>query len=88
MKKIYLKEELADYLKMLEYERSGYATLIKEFGVMAEEEELNLDEANFKILLDKYKDATLKLHLAVDEVIGHPVNNFNTNFASGVLEYD
>lgn len=88
MKKLYLKEELNDYLKMLEYERSGYATLIKEFGTMTEEEELNLDENNFKILLDRYKDATLKLRLAVDEIVGHSVNSFNTNFASGVLEYD
>lgn len=88
MEKLYLKGELADYLKMLEYERSGYAVLIKEFGSISEEEDLNLDESNFKLLLDRYKEATLKVRLAIEETVGHPVNSFNIDFISGVLEYD
>ena len=30
----------------------------------------------------------LKVRLAIEEVVGHPVNSFNIDFISGVLEYD
>ena len=53
MERMDLKEEVCDFLRMLEFERGGYQALIKEFAEESEEEELNLDEKNFAILVKR-----------------------------------
>ena len=87
MEKLRLTEELNNFLRMLEFERGGYQTLLKEFAEEAEEEELNLDEKNFKILLQKYQEANKKCHIAIEEIVGRPVSYYDVDFYNKELKY-
>lgn len=88
MKKIDLSEILVNYLRMLEYERGGYQCLLQEFMEESDEEELNLSQENFKILMDRYKEADLKCRLAVEDIVGRPVKGFFIDFEDKELQYD
>lgn len=87
MEKIYLKEEISDYLRSLEYERAGYDVLLKEF-LEETEEDLNINSENFSILLDRYKEAYMKCRAAVEEVIGFPVTSYYIDFNKMELDYE
>ena len=88
MERMDLKEEVCDFLRMLEFERGGYQALIKEFAEESEEEELNLDEKNFAILLEKYKAANAKCRIAVEEIVGFPIKYYELDFYNRELRYE
>lgn len=88
MGKIYLKQEVINYLRMLEFERTGYEVLLKEFMEQSNEENLNINNENFSILMDNYKAAFMKSHAAVEEIVGFPVTSYYIDFYKRELKYD
>lgn len=88
MEKIDLNDNLVNYLRMLEYERGGYQCLLQEFMEESDEEDLNLSQENFKILIDKYKEADLKCRFAIEDIVGRPVKSFFIDFGDRELQYD
>lgn len=64
-----LNESVVFYLRCLFFEKDGYDTLLKEFLIDSKDINLNLDENNFKLLLEKQAEANTKLFLAIEEIL-------------------
>lgn len=88
MEKLFLDKRLNDYLRMLEYEKGGYLTLLKEFAEEQKDEELRLEPELFRQILDNYQKAYAKSRIAIEEVIGRPVDFYEIDFVKMVIEYE